>query len=217
QNAGQQDHQGGEAIHHQHDSERHRPVAQPVNPQHRLVRAVGHAQQGNGYREQQQGGGYPQSGLDHAAPFADDHHRRSGEERDDNGRNREAIQPAVHWTVSRPSTWAGPVRPRAARSATRKSAVVAKLMTMAVRTSACGSGSACCARSPAVPGSRIGAAPMRSPPVEKMNRLTAYESSERPMITWKVRGRRISQTPEAVSRPMARDRIASIMLLPPSL
>ena len=43
---------------------------------------------------------------------------------------------------SLPSTWSVPVRPREAISTTRKSAVVAKLMTMAVSTSACGTGSA---------------------------------------------------------------------------
>ena len=41
-----------------------------------------------------------------------------------------------------PSTWSVPVRPREAIITTRKSAVVAKPMTMAVRTSAWGTGSA---------------------------------------------------------------------------
>ena len=39
-------------------------------------------------------------------------------------------------------------------------------------------------------------------PMLKMNRLTAYESSVSPMITWKVRGRSSSQTPEPPSTPM---------------
>jgi hypothetical protein len=36
-----------------------------------------------------------------------------------------------------------------------------------------------------------------------MKRFTAYESSESPIITWNVRGRRSSHTPEEVSTPMA--------------
>ena len=44
----------------------------------------------------------------------------------------------------------------------------------------------------------------------KMNRLTAYDSSVRPMITWKVRGRSSSQTPEPASTPMARASTTSI-------
>ena len=48
----------------------------------------------------------------------------------------------AHSSGSRPSTWSVPVSPRAASSTTSSSAVVAKLMTIAVSTSACGSGSA---------------------------------------------------------------------------
>ena len=44
----------------------------------------------------------------------------------------------------------------------------------------------------------------------KMNRLTAYDSSDKPMMTWKVRGRSSSQTPEPVSTPMAMTRTISI-------
>ena len=45
----------------------------------------------------------------------------------------------------------------------------------------------------------------------KMNRLTAYDSSDRPMITWKVRGRSTSQTPERgrARRWRARSRLPS--------
>ena len=43
--------------------------------------------------------------------------------------------------------------------------------------------------------------------MQKMNRLTAYDSSDSPMITWKVRGRSSSHTPEAASTPMASVRI----------
>ena len=47
----------------------------------------------------------------------------------------------AHSPGSLPSTWSVPVSPRETISTTRKSAVVAKLMTIAVSTSACGTGS----------------------------------------------------------------------------
>src|SRR5690606_34034652 len=106
-------------------------------------------------------------------------HQRPGEQRDEDGCDGQMIEPGGHWSRSRPSTWSVPVRPRAASRTTRKRAVVAKLMTMAVSTSACGRGSACRARSPTPPGSRIGGTPMRSPPVEKMKMFTAWERRER--------------------------------------
>ena len=65
---------------------------------------------------------------------------------------------------SRPSTWSVPVRPRDASSTTRNSAVVAKLMTMAVRTSACGSGSAYCDGSPVRARSQARRRPCPQPP-----------------------------------------------------
>jgi class 3 adenylate cyclase len=80
---------------------------------------------------------------------------------------------AGHGSGSRPSTWSVPVKPRDASRTTRNSAVVAKLITMAVKTSACGSGSAKCAGSPTPPAARIGAAPVRSRPMAIMKRLTA--------------------------------------------
>ena len=48
----------------------------------------------------------------------------------------------------------------------------------------------------------------------KMNRFTAYDSSDRPMITWKVRGRSSSHTPEPVSTPMAMASTISISGFP---
>ena len=44
----------------------------------------------------------------------------------------------------------------------------------------------------------------------KMNRLTAYDSSDSPISTWKVRGRSTSQTPEPPSTPMATAMMISI-------
>ena len=58
------------------------------------------------------------------------------------GATIEVLRIRVHRSGSFPSTWSVPVRPREASRTTRKSAVVAKLMTIAVSTSACGTGSA---------------------------------------------------------------------------
>jgi len=45
----------------------------------------------------------------------------------------------------------------------------------------------------------------------KMNRLTAYAKRASPMITWNVRGRSTSQTPEPPSTPTASAITISIM------
>ena len=67
-------------------------------------------------------------------------HQRAGDEGDQDRGDDQVL--AHGCSLSRPSTWSVPVNPREAISTTRNSAVVAKLMTMAVRTSAWGSGSA---------------------------------------------------------------------------
>ena len=80
--------------------------------------------------------------LPRTAPLVEQKHQRSGDQRQNYGRDRQVIGHGVHGSRSRPSTWSVPVKPREASSTTRNRAVVAKLMTIAVRTSACGSGSA---------------------------------------------------------------------------
>src|SRR5690606_3402746 len=85
--------------------------------------------------------------------------------------DRRDDQVRVHGVPSPPSTWSLPLRPREVSSTTRNSAVVAKPITIAVSTSACGSGSVYCSNLPTT-SPRTGSAPMRRPPVEKMNRLT---------------------------------------------
>src|SRR5690554_5420270 len=50
-------------------------------------------------------------------------------------------------------------------------------------------------------------------PIEKMKRFTAYDSRDSPMMTWKVRGRSSSHTPEPASTPMARESINSMSVL----
>src|SRR5690606_36386071 len=123
--------------------------------------------------QQPRNGSEREDAVDHAPSLASQDHQRARDERDDDRRDDEMIGPGAHSSRSRPSTWSVPARPRSASSRTRKRAVVAKLMTIAVSTRACGTGSACCARSPATPRSSTGKAPARRPPVEKMKMLTA--------------------------------------------
>ncbi|KAG0933130.1 hypothetical protein G6F31_016386 [Rhizopus arrhizus] len=74
---------------------------------------------------------------------------------------------------------------------------------MAVSTSACGSGSAYQEGSCAMAGSTTGGRPEVSRPMPKMKRFTAYDTSDSPMMNWKVRGRSSSQTPEPANTPIA--------------
>src|SRR3546814_237520 len=83
-----------------------------------------------------------QRSLQPAAPFIEQQHRRGHDERQHDRRDHQMVDPAAHGSRSSPSTWSVPVCPRDASSTTRSNAVVAKEMTMAVRTSACGRGSA---------------------------------------------------------------------------
>ena len=62
------------------------------------------------------------------------HHDRADDQRQGDRRDGEVLLPTVHCR-GRPSTWSPRVRPRAASMTTRKSAVVAKPMTIAVTSS----------------------------------------------------------------------------------
>ena len=92
---------------------------------------------------------------------------------------------------------------------TRYSAVVAKPMTIAVSTRPWGTGSANSAGSTAGVGVIGGWATHRRP-IAKMNRFTAYDISSKPVMSWKVRGRRISHTPAPNITPTAIDNVSSI-------
>src|SRR5690606_3647967 len=112
-------------------------------------------------------------GLEDTFAIVEEQEQRSRHHRQHDRRDDEMLRSENQRSGSLPSTWSVPVKPRAASSTTRKSAVVAKPITIAVRTRACGSGSAKLAGSMAsVPG-RTGAALVLSLPIEKMNRLTA--------------------------------------------
>ena len=72
--------------------------------------------------------------LEVTALLVDQQHDRAGQQRQDDRQLYQVIEPARHCSGSRPSTWSVPVSPREASSTTRNKAVVAKLITMAVRT-----------------------------------------------------------------------------------
>src|SRR5690606_2885622 len=111
--------------------------------------------------------------LEQALPVVEEQQQRARHQRQHDRDDDEMGGGEVHRSGSLPSTWSVPLKPRAARRTTRNSAVVANPMTMAVSTSACGSGSAKAAGSispaPCITG---GALTVRRP-IEKMNRLTA--------------------------------------------
>ena len=74
-------------------------------------------------------------GIEVAMTFtAESKHYDAGKQRQHHRRNHQMIGEILHISGSRPSTWSVPVNPRAASSTTRNNAVVAKLMTMAVKT-----------------------------------------------------------------------------------
>src|SRR5690606_14241333 len=102
----------------------------------------GQAQQGDGGGQLAGDGQKAQGKTATAVAVAQHQHERPAYQRDDDRRNGEVLHPACHLRVSLPSTWSVPLKPREASRITRNSAVVAKAMTMAVRTSAWGSGSA---------------------------------------------------------------------------
>src|SRR6185312_9859610 len=96
-----------------------------------------HQHGGDGH--QREAGQKTEAGAKAPQPDAQQELHGSDRERDQDRRDRER---AVHGVPSSPSTWSLPARPRDVSSTTRNKAVVAKPMTIAVSTSACGSGSA---------------------------------------------------------------------------
>ncbi|MNE68239.1 hypothetical protein D3C80_1638910 [compost metagenome] len=139
--AGQYQHQRRQAIDHQHNAERRLPVARQVHANGRGQGLVlGPVQQQHGDAQAQQAGKQIDPCLERAVFLAQHQHQRGGQQRQQDGRG-DQVGRQYHSLGSRPSTWSVPVRPRDASSTTRNSAVMAKLITMAVSTSAWGSGS----------------------------------------------------------------------------
>src|SRR5699024_444681 len=95
-------------------------------------------QQTDGGDNQQRAGEKAQRGAQVMAPTGQHQLQGRGQQRDENGRDG---QMRTHGAPSLLSTWSLPASPRAVSSTTRNRAVVAKPMTMAVSTSACGNGS----------------------------------------------------------------------------
>src|SRR5690606_37770692 len=131
--------------------------------------AGGIEQQRRRQRHQRKARGHAQPRHQTLAAFAGQQLQARDQQRHDDRRDEQVL---AHGVPYPPSTWSLPLSPREVSSTTRNSAVVAKPITIAVSTSACGSWSAYCAMSPAVSCS-TGSAPVRRPPMEKMNRLTA--------------------------------------------
>ena len=137
---GQEQHQRRQPVEHQHDGEGRGPVAEQVEPDLGAARGrLGAVEEREGDERQHRGGDQADDPL--RLPVLVEQHQRPGEQRDQDRGDDQMLRPRAHSCGSLPSTWSVPVRPREASSTTRNSAVVAKLMTMAVRTSACGTGS----------------------------------------------------------------------------
>src|SRR5690606_10284765 len=108
-----------------------------------------------------------------AARLGQEQHDRAGQHRDKDGQHHDVAQQELHHGGSLPSTWSVPVMPRSAISTTRNSAVVAKPITIAVSTSACGSGSAYSDGSTELVFSITGALCRARRPMPKMKMLVA--------------------------------------------
>src|SRR5690606_16163204 len=139
----------------------------------RPVFAVDQHQQRHGQRQHAQRAGEVDAELERMARLVEGNQQSAGHQRQQDWQDDEVLGPVygAHESDSSPSTWSVPVRPSAPIIITRYRAVVAKPMTRAVSTSACGSGSAIWVGSK--PGSSVtGGLSSHSRPITKMNRLT---------------------------------------------
>jgi len=160
----QHQHDGRQPVGDKHDAKRGGPVAQqvygdvlrPVFGQraccwagYGVARAAcRYPQQHQRHRQLGDGGDPRQRQPRAVAAVAQQQQEGAGQQRNDHRQDGYVLQQRWqrqqrphHTSASRPSTWSLPDSPREASSSTRKSAVVAKPMTMAVSTSACGTGS----------------------------------------------------------------------------
>ncbi len=138
---GQHQHHRRQVVHHQHDAERHAPVARQVDTDRAAAAAVLYPEkQHHGNAQPEDAGKQIDTALERPVLFTQPEHQPGGQQRQQDGRDDQLVHPA-HALGSRPSTWSVPVRPLEASKTTRNSAVMAKLMTIAVSTSACGNGS----------------------------------------------------------------------------
>lgn len=127
-------HQRTEAVQYQHDAERRLPVTQGIDLNRALV---GQRQQPEAQRHQQCGHADRQHALARHVQASGHQQQAAGQQRQKNGKD----QRMIHRCCSRPSTWSVLSSPTLRRASTTTNAVMAKPMTMAVSTSAWGSGS----------------------------------------------------------------------------
>ena len=140
ENAGQQHHHCRETIQHQHNRIGCRPVTQQIR-KHTVVRRIGHIDQHDRHNKQHKSRCNADCSLQHTATLIIEQQQSCGDERQQNRRDNQMFLPILHYWLSLPSTWSVPVRPREASMTTRNRAVMAKPITIAVSTSACGNGS----------------------------------------------------------------------------
>jgi len=134
QHGGDQQHQRAQAIEHQDDAEWRLPVAQRIGAQLAVTREQ---QQPEGDRHQRPGGRQRKQALGRLAQAVEQQQRRAREQRQEDRQD----QGMLHLLGSCPSTWSVRSSPMLRSASTTTKAVMAKPMTMAVSTSACGSGS----------------------------------------------------------------------------
>src|SRR5690606_32570974 len=142
----QHQHDGRKPVDYCNNAEGRGPVAQKVDT-YAIWPAAGqvtggNAEQGDGCRELANDGDGAQRYPAATVSIAHQQHQGPEDQRNDDGQNGKMLHPACHFFISLPSTWSVPLKPREANSTTRNNAVVANAMTIAVSTSACGSGSA---------------------------------------------------------------------------
>ena len=132
QDGRQQDHHCRQSVQHQNDPNGRRPVSEQIDGG---CRGVGLTQQRDRNVEGRQRGQEVDHPLQKLPPLVVDRQQRARHERECDGSDDKMVCPPVHHG-SCPSTWSVPDKPREASRTTRKRAVVAKPMTMAVKTSA---------------------------------------------------------------------------------
>ena len=134
-----QQHPRRQPVDHQHDAVGRGPVAELVD---QLGAVAGRLHQRNCQRNQRQRGDEADAALQ--AVLAQHQQHDAGDERQHHRQDGQMIKPVHACRPSswcRPSTWSLPSSARAFSASTMTKAVMPKLMTMAVSTSACGSGS----------------------------------------------------------------------------
>ena len=138
QDGGEQQHQRRQAVQHQNDTERRRPVPQRVGTNNPVRRQP---VQAGSHREQGHGGGDPEHALQQDVVACGRNDEGSYQRRQDHGHDDPVVHGLLSGVPESPSALSRPVsrKPRSAR--TTRSAVIPNEITIAVSTSAWGRGS----------------------------------------------------------------------------